>query len=108
MTPNGRPNTTVSGPGPESAWGHLEAVLDDLRHGLRIRAVRRRRARAAATGSVTLVLMLAALAGGAGLNSGGPAYASVGSGNAARVLQGCDVLNLPKPPHEAQQACVVP
>jgi hypothetical protein len=86
----------------------LDAVLDDLRVGLRNRATRRRRARAAATGSVTLVLMLAALAGGTGLNTGGPAYASVGSGDAALVLAGCDVLNLPKAPQEAPQACVVP
>jgi hypothetical protein len=83
-------------------------VLDDLRAGLRRRALRRRRARAAATGSATLVAMLAALGGAAGINSGAPAYASVGPGDAARVLQGCDVLNLPKSPQEAHQACVVP
>ena len=87
---------------------YVEAVREDLLVGLRTRAIRRRRARAAATGSATLVLMLAALGGAAGLDSGGPAYASVGSGDAALVLAGCDVINLPKAPQEAQQTCVVP
>ena len=86
----------------------LDLILDDLRVGLRNRAIRRRRARAAATGSATLVLALAALAGGVGLNRSAPAFASVGSSDAARVLAGCDVLNLPKAPQEAPQACVVP
>ena len=86
----------------------LDAVWDDLVVGLRRRATRRRRLRAAATGSATLVLMLAGLAGGAGLNRSAPAYASIGSGDAARVLTGCDVLNLPKAPQEPPQACVVP
>ena len=87
---------------------HLEAVWDDLRVGLRTRAARRRRARIAATGGATVVLLLAAFAGGAGLDQGAPAYASVGSSDAALVLAGCDVLNLPKQPQEAPQACVVP
>ena len=89
---------------------HLEAVLDDLRAGLRNRAVRRRRARAAATGSATLVLLAAALAGGiGGFDRSSSALASAsGTNDAALMLRGCQLLNLPKTAQEAPNTCVVP
>lgn len=87
---------------------HVEAVREDLLVGLRRRAARRR-ARTAATGSATLVLLAAALAGTITSQQSTPALAySVGPSDAALVLAGCDVLNLPKAPQEAQQTCVVP
>jgi hypothetical protein len=88
---------------------HLDAVRADLQVGLRNRAIRRRRARTAATGSTTLVLVVAALAGTITAQQSAPALAySVGPSDAALVLRGCDVLNLPKAPQEEQQSCVVP
>jgi hypothetical protein len=70
---------------------HLEAILDDLRVGLRRRSERRRaRARAAAGGSAALVLVLAALATGTSLDRGGSALASSSAAtDAAQLLQGC-------------------
>jgi hypothetical protein len=67
---------------------HLDAVLDDLRVGLRRRAARRRM-RAAATGGATVVLLVAALAG-MQLDRGGPVLAdAVGGTDAAQLLEGC-------------------
>ena len=85
-----------------------EAILDDLRVGLGRRAARRR-TRTAATGSATLVLLMAGLVGGTWLDRSAPALASTGPADAASVLlHGCEALNLPKTAHEAPQACVVP
>jgi hypothetical protein len=86
-----------------------DRILDDLRVGLRNRAIRRRRTRAAATSSATLVLMLAALVGGISFDRSAPALASsAGPDAAALLLHGCDVLKLPKSPQENQGTCVVP
>jgi hypothetical protein len=85
-----------------------DLILEDLRAGLRRRAARRR-ARTAATGSVTLVLMAAGLVGGAWLDRSAPAIASTGGPDAASLLlHGCEPLNLPKSAHEHPQDCVVP
>ena len=84
-------------------------MLDDLRVGLQRRALVRRRARAAATGSVTLVLFVAALAGGLGVQSNSAALASAsGTNDAALMLRGCQLLNLPKTAQESANTCVVP
>ena len=89
---------------------HLEAVLDDLRLGLQRRALVRRRARTAATGGVTLLLLMATLAGGlGGVGRGSSALASAsGSNDATLMLRGCQLLNLPKTAQEAPKKCVVP
>ena len=87
----------------------LDAVLDDLRAGLRNRAIRKRRARAAATGGATAVLLAAALAGGLGVQSNSSALASAsGSNDAALMLRGCQLLNLPKTAQGSPNTCVVP